>query len=98
MLVMEVYGEAAEPRRSGPGPLPAADFDPDGKPAPAGNPERELGESRWAPSSTPTPSRSTNSPPNQPVTTAITTPVSPATMAPVGSTSGLSRRSTQLKM
>src|SRR5436305_3765121 len=37
-------------------------------------PERELGALRFAPSSTPTPSRSTSSPPSQPVTNARTTP------------------------
>src|ERR687893_500194 len=58
------------------------------RPAPAGSSDRELGESRWAPSSTPTPRRSTNSPPSQPVTRAMTAPVRPETMAPVGGASG----------
>src|SRR5438105_4823037 len=45
----------------------------------AGLPVSELGALRLAPLSTPTPSRSTNSPPNQAVTRASSTPAS-ATM------------------
>jgi hypothetical protein len=49
----------------------------------AGRPESEFGASRCAPRSTPTPKRSTNSPPSQPVTSASTTATKPSTSAPV---------------
>ncbi len=58
--------------------------------------DKELGALTCAPSSTPTPSRSTSSPPNQPATTAITTAAKErARASPVG-VAGSGRRSIQL--
>jgi hypothetical protein len=54
----------------------------------AGRPLRELGASRCAPSSTPTPRRSTSSPPSQPVIVAIPPPSAARAMASVGGSAG----------
>src|SRR5262249_16297424 len=48
-----------------------------------GRPESEFGESRCAPRPTPTPNRSTSSPPGQPVTNANTTAMNESVSAPV---------------
>src|SRR5215213_4336918 len=63
----------------------------------AGCPERELGASTLAPSSTPMPRRSTSSPPSQPVTSASRTPAAERpTSSPLGAV-GRSRRRNQLR-
>src|SRR2546430_42451 len=64
----------------------------------AGMPDRELGAFRCAPLSTPTPSRSTNSPPNQPPTKARTTAMNERASAVVLGTSAAPRRISQLPM
>ncbi len=64
--------------------------------ASAGFPERELGEFRFAPGSTPTPWRSTSSPPSQPVTASSTIPIICSTIGkPAGELPGIPRRSNQ---
>ncbi len=50
-------------------------------PSAAGRPDNELGESRWAPSSIPTPRRSTSSPPNQAVSPDTVAPATASAMA-----------------
>src|SRR2546430_9357279 len=59
-------------------------------------PDRELGALRLAPSSTPTPMRSTSSPPNQPATTAITTAAKENARDRLSGDAGSGRRNTQL--
>src|SRR3954463_15830077 len=59
-------------------------------------PPSELGASRCAPSSTPTPRRSTSSPPSQPVTTASAIPETESAIAEEDGFRGLRRRANQL--
>src|SRR4051794_14276726 len=59
-------------------------------------PDNELGALTFAPSSTPTPRRSTSSPPSQPVTSAIPTATAEITIGTVPGASGAPRRSHQL--
>src|SRR5438128_318364 len=58
--------------------------------------DKELGASKCAPASTPTPRRPTSSPPSQPVTRAIPTPRKDRTNAPAGGAAGMGRRRNQL--
>src|SRR5207237_7846279 len=61
-------------------------------------PDSELGALRCAPLSTPTPSRSTSSPPSQPVISASTTAMQDKATAPVvGAFPGVSMREYQLR-
>src|SRR5438270_12746368 len=62
----------------------------------AGRPDKELGASRCAPRSTPTPNLSTNSPPNQPVTSARTTAINDSAKAVVPGLAGSGLRRNQL--
>src|SRR5262249_23437562 len=59
-------------------------------------PDIELGALRFAPLSTPTPRRSTNSPPNQPVTSASTAPNSESITGNAPGCGGLGQRISQL--
>src|SRR5262245_60325741 len=61
-------------------------------------PDSELGALRFAPSSTPTPIRSTNSPPNQPVTSASNAPASESITGNAPGLGGLGKRASQLAM
>jgi hypothetical protein len=64
----------------------------------AGRSESELGAFRCAPSSTPTPNLSTNSPPSQPVTSASPAPTKDKTYTSVPGSAGALARSSQLTM
>src|SRR5206468_13131920 len=57
---------------------------------------REFGAFRFAPSSTPTPSRSTSSPPSQPPNRDSPSPINDSTLANISGRSGSVRRSHQL--